>query len=611
MNNLVPQILIGDADDKRFDRLNQILQDKFSVKEPQREQNFEDVERKLQRSNWNILFLADNLPEETDSKIVNLASYVERLKGVYRGPIVLIVSGGKRSDPLEGVAHYIALASSTPGKKYNEPINKIIEKLKVLGPLLPERPKSPNIKRPDDPSLREQLRTLSNDRNLDDGIKNISNIVQRFFEFDKIDIEKLGQGKSGSRVFLIRPSRAKKDIGEHVLKLVPDHDRWKLEREVERHNKAREHLAKGSIKSFLPELIEPSQPYNEAHPQLKYAVFYGRWYAICYELLGGNALGRVLDLEKALLENSDKITALLGNTYITDFSDVMPLDEVRSRILKIQLDCLCDLWYQNAKLAKRRARPLWSYEDREPDDYPSLPPYKLTGKNKGFVLNFLDSQAAEMGKDFFEEWSKWVDIVRSFLERNNKKSPRDKLLKSDSVVITSPVHGDLNCNNLLLWVEQKDHPLLIDFPMYQEDGHSLQDFAKLESEIKYVLMDRQQGSTTKRPQAFDYTYSQLPIWIEMENHLLTNSWDTPMPDFSQSDYKENVLFCLSLIQLVRKGAEKVQQQPLDVAPNLAFLDEYYPALLFHTLRAIGFESLSVFKRLLAVYSASRLIEKLS
>jgi hypothetical protein len=124
-------------------------------------------------------------------------------------------------------------------------------------------------------------------------------------------------------------------------------------------------------------------------------------------------------------------------------------------------------------------------------------------------------------------------------------------------------------------------------------------------------MDRQQGSTTKRPQAFDYTYSQLPIWIEMENHLLTNSWDTPMPDFSQSDYKENVLFCLSLIQLVRKGAEKVQQQPLDVAPNLAFLDEYYPALLFHTLRAIGFESLSVFKRLLAVYSASRLIEKLS
>jgi hypothetical protein len=41
------------------------------------------------------------------------------------------------------------------------------------------------------------------------------------------------------------------------------------------------------------------------------------------------------------------------------------------------------------------------------------------------------------------------------------------------------------------------------------------------------------------------------------------------------------------------------------------LAEYWPALLYHTVRAIGYPSLSVFERLLAVYSAGSILIRLN
>lgn len=607
MSNQAPRILVGDKDDGRFERLSHILETSFRTRGVHRERSFDDLERKVIDSTWGIVFLADDLPEVRDKDVVNLAGCVNRLRGVYAGPIVCIVSSDEDPELIDGVTIYIHLAASASRKKSDKAASNVITQLKVLGKRLPEYPKNPQIKLPDDPVLREQLRSLNDDRNLNEGIKNVASIVREFFDCDKVDVGKLGQGKSGSRVFLVQPKRAKKDLGEYVLKLVPSRDRWKLEREVERHNKARDYLAKGSIKSFIPELVTPLQPDDANHPNLKFAVFYKQWYAICYEFLGGIALGRVLDLETALIADPEKLTPLLDGTHINAAST----NETRTSVLETQLSRLCDLWYMNSKLTDRVSRSLWSYEDRAPEDYPSLPPYKLTGKNKGYILSFLDSQAAEMGGDFFDNWDKSVDAVRSFLERGYKRSKADRLLSRDSLVVVSPTHGDLNSNNLLLWVEEKDHPLLIDFPMYDEEGHALQDFAKIETEIKFMVMDRQRGVASGRPRAFDYTYSQLPLWGEMENLLLASSWDAPVKGFTNSGHQENVLFCFGLIQLVRKKAERVQQQALGVSSSLTFLEEYYPPLLFHTLRAIGYESLSVFKRLLAVYSASCLIEKLS
>ena len=40
------------------------------------------------------------------------------------------------------------------------------------------------------------------------------------------------------------------------------------------------------------------------------------------------------------------------------------------------------------------------------------------------------------------------------------------------------------------------------------------------------------------------------------------------------------------------------------------MKEYLPALLYHTTRAATFPSLSIFKRLLAVYSAGSILKRM-
>jgi hypothetical protein len=62
--------------------------------------------------------------------------------------------------------------------------------------------------------------------------------------------------------------------------------------------------------------------------------------------------------------------------------------------------------------------------------------------------------------------------------------------------------------------------------------------------------------------------------------------------------------------MVRSKAREVQGQKLGVRRIPDFLEEYLPALLYHTLQAIGWPSLSIFKRLLAVYSGAKILERL-
>jgi hypothetical protein len=182
------------------------------------------------------------------------------------------------------------------------------------------------------------------------------------------------------------------------------------------------------------------------------------------------------------------------------------------------------------------------------------------------------------------------------------------------------VHGDLNANNVLLWLRHNRYPFVIDLPFYQKDGHALQDFARLEVEIKYALLDRQEESPYEELAAYDYSDAQVPLWIEMENRLLEDqalsasalsggapnggAWVAP-------GLKENVTLCYKLIMLARAKACQAQQKPLPAGPAAGpFAEEYLPALLYHSVRSIGYTSLSVFKRLLAVYSSGSILKSL-
>ena len=172
-----------------------------------------------------------------------------------------------------------------------------------------------------------------------------------------------------------------------------------------------------------------------------------------------------------------------------------------------------------------------------------------------------------------------------------------------------PAHGDLNTGNILLWLDEQ-HPFLIDFPCYQEAGHTLQDLASLEVAIKFLLLDRQDGSPKEKLRAFDHTHSQMEIWQEMEDHLLSASVPDDKQWLQAHCFPDNVTLCFELVRMVRERAVEVQALVPDLDNQPQFVDEYLPALLYYTVRVIGYESLSLFKRLLAVYSISQILTRL-
>jgi len=254
---------------------------------------------------------------------------------------------------------------------------------------------------------------------------------------------------------------------------------------------------------------------------------------------------------------------------------------------------------------------LWDTGDAPEQGYIVMPPYKLTGRSKGWIQSFLDSTEAEMGVRFFPDcWDRHADKVLRLVGEDEPAKQQLGNLCTSLPVLLSHVHGDLNASNILLWLKH-EHPFLIDFPFYQEAGHALQDFARLETEIKFALLDRQKDSPEDRLKAFENTYSQMPIWREMEDRLLDQE-DQELSPWQSEGYPENVQLCYELVRLVRSKAREVQQNNQCPGPPAGeFLDEYWPALLYHTIQAIGFPSSSVFKRLLAVYSAGSILTRLN
>ena len=64
-----------------------------------------------------------------------------------------------------------------------------------------------------------------------------------------------------------------------------------------------------------------------------------------------------------------------------------------------------------------------------------------------------------------------------------------------------------------------------------------------------------------------------------------------------------------MVQFIRRESQKLHERAFraTLSPKSDFMVEYFAALLYHTLRTIGDQTLSPLKRLLAVRSAARLI----
>lgn len=200
-------------------------------------------------------------------------------------------------------------------------------------------------------------------------------------------------------------------------------------------------------------------------------------------------------------------------------------------------------------------------------------------KEMAKTLTKLKRRGYELGS--FNPIQYWKDV----LSHEGDSSPAE--------VGFGTIHGDLNSRNILL-NEKEDKPYLIDFSETGQ-GHYLRDFAKLEADIKFVLMDQHredQLDLLQRWLYMDLTLDRLSFGPISQHPLEEKITDSQI----QRGYK--------LIQLLRSFAtQRISLFP----PKEQRVREYRIALLHYTLKKLTF-NISDPKLIFACRSAARLCQ---
>jgi hypothetical protein len=632
-------VLIGDHDANRANWLSQFLSDRYNVTALMAP-TFEEVRKMAREPNVSVIFLADTIPFSSDDPTMTPYNNFIQLQAVnQKARLVCVVTGDEYpvlSSGRGASINFICLpsASRMPGMR-----NQIIRALRPLSDVLPlsklsiEELDNLTSLRGKERTLNELIRSLSHHQDWKDGKRQLFHLIRNCLdgrEVERIEVEPLTQGKSGAIVFRLGvtpkfEAGVKKDSDNktknYVLKLSKAQDIWKLESEVKGYLQASKSELYSSYKAHVPSLQTPRVSKASSQPgtfseEFKYIASSLSWDAIYYDFLGGH-LGECMALDTALISAPEKIQRRTAKNVRPKFSlpSATPSDlrAFRLTFMETLLDTLCEIWYLNKPFTSRKVMTLWKAGNaRDERKYVPLPPYRLAARSKGWVEEFLDSEAAVIGRRMFAEWDDCQSRVLN-LVRCNARAKSLGLLGEKIPVTLSPVHGDLNAGNAFLWLKQDRFPFLIDLPFYQRQGHVLQDFARLEVEVKFTLMDRQEESPPELLTAFDHGPANVPLWRELEDHLLSGaSSGTGEPAWLSAGFRDNVSLTYHLVKLIRDRAELAQQQPCPsgALPPVAFMQEYLPSLLYHTVRAITYPSLTLFKRLLAVYSSGRILKKL-
>lgn len=640
LGNLPPRniALIGDPDKTRFEWFRDVLAQVYLIDSVQAT-TLDELKKLAHLSAkgvaFRIIFLTDSLPlskkvQKADPKI-NF-SKLEEKEQFFDSELACIVT--KPRDPdldgLERVSALIHLLSSPPVYGDREIVINELGKLRTIRPLTtsfvtPIPAQMPRVSGTvqwdqDSRTLRRQIRLLSELYDLEDGYEHLLRLISNFFDIDsylKIEIKPLVQRKSGANVFHVTATDAV-DSKEFVLKVLTRLD--KVEKEVRGYHEAQVTTGVPGYRQHMATLRTPVAPLDSLHPERKFIVQSGRCFAIHYDFLGGERFGKFLDLETALITSArvlqDKTRGTLYN-FVAGGS--VEANQVRLKIFDETLDGLCRLWYANKIFSFRRPEIIWRIEDLDEREPGTLPPYQLRRRVKGLIQDFLESREAVIGSRLFTNWNNDSDNVNTLVSDTSRAVDLGRL--GGSLPFTfSPVHCDLNASNVLLWLEHIQHPFVIDLPTFQSAGHCLQDFARLEVELKLVLLDRQEDSSVDQLPAFDYSDSQVKLWTEMEDALLApQALDTrkltrgriKRIDWNAKGYHDNVDLCYQMVMLLRRKACQIQQQQFEKSSGpVSFGDEYLPALLYCTLQAISFSALPVIKRLLAVHGAGSILQKL-
>jgi hypothetical protein len=647
MSEMSRRVLIGDEDKQRADWLSEFLSEYYGL-ESRIISTLDEALSVVTISEWSFIFLTDTLPymeiegSTTEANFAQIRGKIEKSKN-YKYTLVCIVTGESNPDwARAGLAPPFHIHLSSPPTN-PAGLKAIIDELRSMGNLLPTIRSTEDISNKtrwdkNNRILREQIRSLSLKRDVDDGEERLFSLISNCFnckEKEKIQIKELGQGKSGAQVFHLivvpkvdkaenksaRAGAKLKPPEEHyILKLSEAGDSWKLLAEIEGYNNAKKSTAYSIYKKHVPDLKEAYFPkYGKDKTEYKHIASSFKWDAIYYDYLDANVLKHCLALETALISDTEKLKRKTEeakrSTYTIASAKPEDIAAFRLTFLEHVIDGLCNLWYLNEELVSRKSKALWKNGNAPDREHVTFPSYCFTERIRYRIQAFLGGSEAEIGRRLLKgklippsisltNWDDCCDKVLKFMAL--KKENNLGVLKQKKPVILSPVHGDLNANNVFLWLKSEKFPFLIDLPFYQDKGHAMQDFARLEVELKFVLMDRQEDSPPEQLPAFDETPVQIPLWWQLENRLL----DGGGGDWYSVGFKDNVVMTYQLVELIRRKAKMVQQQEIPGSAPDEFESEYLPALLYHTIRAISYTSLSIFKRLLAVYSAGSILRKL-
>lgn len=154
-------------------------------------------------------------------------------------------------------------------------------------------------------------------------------------------------------------------------------------------------------------------------------------------------------------------------------------------------------------------------------------------------------------------------------------------------------HGDLNNANIL-FKDDRRYPWLIDFA-HTGYGHYLRDFAKLEAEIKFGLMDKKNEDALVR----------LPYWLDMDNVL-------DVLPFGETSYiqphvwKETDTEILKAYSVIRHLRSLAYDRM--IGNKESHIAQYLTALFLYTLQTLAFRDISPCKKIFAFRSASRLCQ---
>jgi hypothetical protein len=170
-------------------------------------------------------------------------------------------------------------------------------------------------------------------------------------------------------------------------------------------------------------------------------------------------------------------------------------------------------------------------------------------------------------------------------------------------VIVGPVHGDPNCRNCLVMPDHADDIQLIDCGGFSDRGRLVSDLAIIERDVKLLMM----GTEPEMKPYFDLDIRQLSKWCTAEQEATQIGIDYQVRDApAPSDKRYSaVARAYPLIGLVRERAK--QLCPDDDSRGR----HYFAALLYWTLETLKHEAIRPTKKLLALYSAAKILEAFS